>query len=60
MISRTRYTQLRKMLKDAGFEQDYAVIAGSASGSVYSHVDGRILRWNPQTTEQEVLAVINN
>ena len=59
MISRTRYTELRKMLKSAGFEQEYSVLAGLASGSVYSHADGRILHWKPKTTEREVLAVIN-
>ena len=59
MISRTRYTELRKMLKVAGFEQEYSVLAGSASGSVYSHADGRVFQWNPKTTEQDVLAVIN-
>jgi len=59
MINRTRYTELRKMLKVAGFEQEYSAIAGSTSGSVYSHADGRILNWNPKTTEQEVLEVIN-
>ena len=59
MISRTRYTELRKMLKAAGFEQEYSALAGPASGSVYSHADGRILNWDPKTTEQDVLAVIN-
>lgn len=47
------------MLKSAGFEQEYSVLAGLASGSVYSHADGRILHWKPKTTEREVLAVIN-
>lgn len=59
MISRTRYTELRKMLKEAGFEQEYSCLAGGMSGSVYSHKDGRVLNWNPATTEAEVLTVIN-
>ncbi len=59
VISRTRYTELRKMLKAAGFEQEYSALAGSASGSVYSHAkNGRILNWNPKTTEEDVIAVI--
>ena len=58
MISRAKYSELRKQLKKAGFEQVYSYVGTDVSGSLY--MKGKIeFFWTPKTTLQDVLNVIS-
>lgn len=59
-ISRKTYSQLIKLLENAGFERCYTVMAGENSGSLFiNKTTKKEFIWTPQTTKDDILDLIN-